>query len=290
VEKSERNKLNAILRLLDDTDPIVSESILKGLLSIGSKAIDALEKRWETEKIEEIQSKIEQYISGIHFNDCCGNLFRWQKNKKNKLIDGILLLCQFQYPGIKPEKLLSTIEKLKKELSSAMKEFSTLEKRIFALTHVLFLVHRFKLSSESALYKPSLHFINEVVHSKQAGVSVLVSLMILCQNSRLIKIEAISGPWGLLLKFSSTNPIREPYYMNVADFKTLIPESAFKQSLKGFSTEYQQHYLKPLRNHEFLAYCMDEISEVFLRNDKIQKANQFRVLASICRGHSSSSD
>ena len=77
----EKNKLNALINLLDDPDDLVFELVEKELLKEGDNIIAELEAKWESSLDENCQVRIENLIQNLQFKETKKKLHDWIKTK-----------------------------------------------------------------------------------------------------------------------------------------------------------------------------------------------------------------
>ena len=106
----DRNKINALIALLDDTDAVVVNAVTDNLLKEGISIVPHLEKAWETAVDEKIQERLEQVIHNIQFETTKHNLSEWKGHGAINVLEGACYLAQFQFPEISFDKILFKVE------------------------------------------------------------------------------------------------------------------------------------------------------------------------------------
>lgn len=105
-------KFNALIRLLDDTDPFVAEKVEGELMTMGLDAIPRLEAAWEQAEDSLIQARIEELIHSMQFNHYTGELLQWRLAGGRNLLEGWMLLTQVQYPTLNVQKYYNEVDRL----------------------------------------------------------------------------------------------------------------------------------------------------------------------------------
>src|SRR5690554_3710765 len=95
-----KKRLKALIRLLDDPDQLVYESVEKELLKADMQIIPALERQWENSIDENRQERIENIIQDLQFNHTLKLLKLWLADSSANLLDGYLVIDRFQYPDL----------------------------------------------------------------------------------------------------------------------------------------------------------------------------------------------
>lgn len=83
-------EIDALLRLIDDPDEEVYDTVQHKLLQYGSPVIPHLENLWEHSLSNYVQERIEMIIHRINFLDLKRELYAW-KNGDSDLLHGACL-------------------------------------------------------------------------------------------------------------------------------------------------------------------------------------------------------
>ncbi|MCS7085187.1 MAG: HEAT repeat domain-containing protein, partial [Bacteroidia bacterium] len=105
-------KFNALLRLLDDPDPLVAEAVERELTAIGLNAVPWLEEAWERTEDEILQTKIEETIQRIQTAHYTQKLLEWRRAGGENLFEGWWILTQIQYPTMNLDALQSELKRM----------------------------------------------------------------------------------------------------------------------------------------------------------------------------------
>ncbi|MCD6354517.1 MAG: transglutaminase family protein [Prolixibacteraceae bacterium] len=170
-----KNKLQALINLLDDPDASVFKIVEKELLKEPHSIIPVLEEKWETSFDENLQARIEDLIQNLQFKHTKKMLQNWLQSKKKDLLDGFLVVDRFQYPDVNLLAVHQKIETIKKSVWIELSNSLTLLEKTTILNHFLFNVHGFAIN-HSNLYSPQNCFLNQVLETKK-GNSVSLSIL-----------------------------------------------------------------------------------------------------------------
>ncbi len=118
--------ITALISLLDDPDEEIFSHIREKLLSYGSPVIPFLEREWEKSFESVIQTRIENIIHHIQFNDTFENLRKWVESGGKNLLSGIILIARYQYPDLDEAAILKQIERIIHEKSKRVLYVKTL--------------------------------------------------------------------------------------------------------------------------------------------------------------------
>src|SRR5262245_19246093 len=93
TEKLSRTEVDALIRLLDDTDAEIYKQIQDRLVHLGKDVIPILENAWGTSMDTIMQERIESIIHKIQFDELRHELHVWSHSDSHDLIKGALLVA-----------------------------------------------------------------------------------------------------------------------------------------------------------------------------------------------------
>ena len=130
--------ITALISLLDDPDDEIFSHIREKLLSYGSPVIPFLEREWEKSFESVIQTRIENIIHHIQFNDTFLNLKKWVESGGKDLLSGIILIARYQYPDLDEASILKQIERIKHDAWLELNPNLTALEKVRVLNHIIF--------------------------------------------------------------------------------------------------------------------------------------------------------
>ena len=98
-----KNEVNALIRLLDDSDVEIYQQIESRLIDLGKDVIPILENAWSSAMDAIMQERLESVIHKIQFDDLKHELHVWSHSGSHDLIKGAILLARYQYPELQEE-------------------------------------------------------------------------------------------------------------------------------------------------------------------------------------------
>ncbi|MCB0820707.1 MAG: transglutaminase family protein [Bacteroidetes bacterium] len=199
IEQSE-NELRAMIMLLEDPDEVIFDEIRSKLLDMGAPAIPALENVWESTFNPGLQSKIEDIIQHIQFNNVKDELRLWADSGGTDLLAGTLLIARYQYPDLDEEEVRKQIEIIKKDIWIELNPNLTAFEKINVINHVLFDVYHFT-GNTTNYHAPQNSYINNVLESKR-GNPLLLSILYSCIAQGLnIPVFGVNLPEHFILAY-----------------------------------------------------------------------------------------
>jgi hypothetical protein len=177
-----RNRLKALIDLLDDPDILVYQSVEKELLKENHNIIPVLEKKWEDSFDENCQDRIENIIRNIHFKEIKKGLKSWINAKGNNLLDGFIFIDRFQYPDLNLISINYKLEQIKKSVWIELNDSLTTLEKTTVLNHFLFNINGFSLNHDNP-GMPQNCFLNQLLDTKKGNpVSLAIFYTILARD------------------------------------------------------------------------------------------------------------
>jgi regulator of sirC expression with transglutaminase-like and TPR domain len=196
-----KNKIEVLISLLDDTDSEVVNAVTDNLLKQGNEIIPHLEKVWETTLDEKLQVRLENVIHDIQFETTKFNLINWSKGGCKNVLEGAGYLAQFQFPEIYFKDIDSKIEKIKEDIWLEISNNLTAIEKVKILNYVIFDLHKFRRNTNN-FYSPQNSFINQVLDTRK-GSPISLSIVYLAITNKLkLPVYGVNLPKNFILAYT----------------------------------------------------------------------------------------
>lgn len=170
-----KEKLYALINLLDDPDSAVFEIVEQELLKQGHEIIPALEESWENSFDEHCQERIENLIQSLQFRKTKNLIKNWLSLSEPDLLNGMILVNRFQYPDLNLLGIHQKIENLRKEIWLEFNNSLTMLEKLTILNHFLFNINGYGINHQN-INSPQNCFLNQILDSKN-GNSTSISIL-----------------------------------------------------------------------------------------------------------------
>ena len=105
------SKIQALIRLLEDPDPNIHNVVKAKLVSYGKDALPHIEHSWHTDIHDhEHQERTVEVLRHIQIDDLKIKLQKWKDSSTRDLLEGTLIISQFQFPDIDLMEIESEID------------------------------------------------------------------------------------------------------------------------------------------------------------------------------------
>jgi len=200
-DQDEVRELQALLKLMDEPDPVVYGMIRDKIQSFGPEAIPLLEDSWENVFDAALQKRIEDVIATIQFEQLKFELTNWVHFSSQDLLKGFLLISRYQYPELSEQEILQKIEQLKWDIWLELNDNLTPLEQIKVVNHVFFEIHKFGPNrvNPNALQN---FFINNVLETFRGNpISLGILYLVLC-NRLSLPVSGIDLPEHFILGYT----------------------------------------------------------------------------------------
>lgn len=279
--------INALISLLDDPDEEIFSHISEKLLSYGNLVIPFLEKEWEKSFESVIQTRIENIIHHIQFNDTFYNLKDWAKSGGSNLLSGVLLVARYQYPDLDKESVFKQIERIKHDAWLELNPNLTALEKVRVLNHIIFEVHGFS-GNTTNFHAPQNSYINNVLESKRGNPLSLSILYTIIAQSLEIPIYGVNLPEHFILAYATEKtdlpvPINSKdekvmFYINPFSKGTVFGKNEVDSFLRQLKVKTIPTFYEPCSNIDMIRRLVNNLSFAYEKLGYPDKVKDIRKL------------
>lgn len=287
---NDEKSIKALISLIDDPDNEVFEHVRDKLLSYGTNAIPYLEHSWEEDNFGLIfQSRIEQIIHEIQFEEVKSQLHSWTLSEKD-LLRGAIIIAKYQYSGLNEQLIHDTINQIRKDIWLEFNNKQTAFEQIKIFNKIFFGTHHFHGDSKH-FHSPMNSFINTVIESRKGNpLSISLVYSVIAQSLGL-PIYGVNLPNHFILAYIDENGsslfLNEPneygvlFYINPFSKGSILDAKAIKEFLDGLKLPYNREYFEPCSNTAILKRMITNLISSFQQVGNAEKVEELKVLRNI---------
>lgn len=274
------SELKAMISLLDDPDQEIFQQIEYNLITCGPEVIPFLEQEWEQSFDVLLQTRIEDIIEKIQFDQITNELQLWKIHNQSDLLEGLLIINRYQYPSMDEDQVYFTLAELKRDAwFHMMYDMSPLEK-VKLLNNVIF--REFGLSGNTTDYHaPSNSFIQKVLESKKGNPISLACVYILVAEKLDIPIYGVNLPKHFVLAYMDQEATDEPkvlFYINVFNRGQIMKEQDIVSFLRQLNLPISQDYTLPCSNIAILRRVLRNLISAYETQGNLSKKQGIELL------------
>jgi hypothetical protein len=283
----ESTEIKALLKLIDDPDEEVYQSVSHKLASFGKDIIPNLEQIWEVDSNESTQTRIESLIHRLHFQDLTVELERWKKEESHSLLSGAIIAAKYHYPDIQTHTILQQIEKLRRNIWLELNMHLTSMERIHVFNSIFYSYSRH--TGVPIDYSMPEHFlINKTLESKTGNsVSNGILYLILCQLLD-IPVFAVRIPNHFILAYIDhlnfdVNPTAHTlssigFFIDPLSGQLYSPLDV-QHYIQKHEIAMDEQFLTPLTNPGLIGHLLMELSKCFENDKNLYKMEELQELS-----------
>jgi regulator of sirC expression with transglutaminase-like and TPR domain len=268
------SKFNALLKLLDDTDPTVQTQVENEFYNQGAEVLHQLEEASETTDNADLQSRIEALISRIQLGRFSDELLQWRKNGGEDLLEGWLLVTQTGNPTLNPQKYKSAVSRLTHrtwlQLNNGM---SDLEK-LCVINKLLFGLEGYNGNYLRPM-QPENNYLNELIDSKQGNSLSLSTLYSLLARELNIPLQIVNFHGYFALRYYTE---QSHFYIDAFNKGLFFTPHQVERFLDKMELHSNVLSYKPLSRIYVVLQLIESLIMNYEQDEQHEEANRFRRL------------
>jgi regulator of sirC expression with transglutaminase-like and TPR domain len=282
-----QQELNALIRLLDDTDEEVFQQIESRIVNYGKDVIPILENVWGKALDALMQQRIESIIHKIQMETLQHELRVWAETGCTDLIRGAILVARYQYPDLNEEQLLLHLEKIKRDAWLEMNESLTAMEQVRVMNKVFFDIHGFSGNTQN-YHAPQNSFINVALESKKGNPLMLSIIYMEVARSAGLPVFGINLPEHFVLGYrddqnvlpmdSGEEPTRILFYINPFSKGDIFGRKEINAFLKQLKIQRDKSYFEPCSNREMLQRLVRNLMNSYHKLGYLEKVSELEQL------------
>ena len=284
-------EITALLRLIDDPDSEVYDTVATQLMNYGKEIIPNLEQLWEVTVDEDVQERIELLIHRVHFHDLQQDFAEWSSASHPELLRGAILVARFQFPDLNVPAILTQFDKIRRNVWLEMNNYLTPIEQVNVFNSILY--NYYKLQGHELTERdPKYFFINQVLESKQGNsYSIGVLFLALCEILD-IPIFAVDVPRQFIFAYIDTlhsflSPDGEGV-QQIQFYVDPISGMVYTQAdvdtyLSKINAQERENYFTPMLTKRIIYKMMEELSLCYRYRKEDQKADEIQQLMELLK-------
>lgn len=291
----ERNRIKALINLLDDPNQEIFDSVESELMKAEVEIVPELEKAWEEHPDGIFQHRIENIIHSLQFRDVKKRFRAWVAFNGEDLLTGAWLVARYQYPELTFEEIDEVISKLRKDVWLELNEHLTALEKARILNHILFDVHGFSRNNSNFL-SPQNSFICDVLDTRK-GNPISLSIIYSSIANRLgLPVYGVNLPKNFILAYmdhpdpmlkkESDNESSVLFYINPINKGAILGRKEIEHFIKQQKLELRNSYFEPCSNLDIIRRVLNNLVLGYEHTGQLVKIEEIRELIGIMDEHS----
>jgi regulator of sirC expression with transglutaminase-like and TPR domain len=283
--KVENKELLALIRLLDEPDEKVFETIREKIFSFGTEAIPPLEYAWENSFNPDIQHRIEDIIHMIQKERLKLDLIKWSSDINQDLLSGYMLVSRFQYPDLSQESIIKKVGQISQDVWLELNSNLTGLEKVKVINHIMYDINHFS-GSVSNMASPENYYINNLLDNKKGSPLALSLLYIIIAQSLKVHIRGVDLPRHFVLAYLDEPSSQDKlptiddvlFYINPFNKGAVFTKNEISLFIKQLKLEPKESYYMPCDNPTIIRRLMNELIYIYEKSGNIEKAEDLKEL------------
>ncbi|MBE8720190.1 transglutaminase-like domain-containing protein [Sphingobacterium pedocola] len=274
-------ELKALISLLDDPDSEIFSQVEQHLVTCGPEVIPLLEESWEASFDVLSQTRIENIIHRIQFDQIKHELQLWKISNSDDLLEGLLIINRYQYPALDEDVVHFQIAELRRNAwYHLMYDMSPVEK-VKLLNNVLF--REFGLSGNTTNYHdPQNSFIHKVLESKKGNPITLSCIYAIVAQKLDIPIYGINLPKHFVVAYIDNEAENVPlFYINIFNRGQIMKQEDIFSFLKQLNLPPSDDYILPCSNLAIVKRVLRNLMTAYENQGNTEKKDEVALLLQI---------
>ena len=276
-------EIDALIRLLDDSDTEVYGQIRDRLLNYGKNAIPFLENAWGGSLDALLQNRIEEGIHDIQFDDLKRELRVWVETGGMDLLRGALLIARYQYPDLQEETVRHQLETIRRDAWLEMNDNLTALEQVHVLNRIFFEIHGFSGNTQH-YHAPQNSFVNIALETHKGNPLMLSILYMEVANAAGIPIYGVNLPEHFILCYKENADLSAGitgkilFYINPFSKGDIFNQKEIEQFLQQLKITPDSSYYVPCSNIAMIQRLIRNLMNSYQKLGYLEKVNELEKL------------
>ena len=271
----DERELGALVSLLEDEDKEILNHVEDKLLSMGTQVIPFLEKEWMKNSLNpDVRNKIEDIIHVLQYDLLKDKLLNWKAEGAEDLLEGMMLISNYQYPDLNIKFLKRKFEQFYYEAWKEFKNEMGPVDQIKVLNDIMFNKLKFRPNSKN-FHAPSNSMINVVLESKKGNpLSLCVIYMLIAQRLKL-PVFGVNLPNLFILTYKTDST---QFYINVFNNGLIFSTEDIDNYIDQLNLSKSDIVYQPCSNIDIVVRALRNLIAAFDKLGEYKKADDVKEL------------
>ena len=278
-------EIQAMTNLLDDPDMNIYVQIEQQLIGIGHKVLPQLENIWNHSNNHLVQTRIEDIIDHINFNQILDEYNVWKSLGNPDLIDALSILNKLQHPLVNCHPFYQSIEEKTKEIWLEFNENLTSFELVNVLNKILFDFWGFKSvhdNDDSAFHQ---HFFSNLMDTKIGNQYSIACLYLILADKLKLPIYPVLLEDQVILAYVKSNKLPGDikveevlFYINPNEDGIMFDENSIKSWIVKHNLEINDRFYLPVSNKDLVNAYIQRMKLGYEQTNHERRANFLKSL------------
>lgn len=285
-------EITALLRLIDDPDAEVYDTVASKLFNYGKEIIPNLEQLWEVTADEAVQERIEMLIHRVHFHDLEQDFLEWSNRKQPELLAGAILVARYQFPELNVPAILKQFDQIRRNVWLELNNYLTPLEQVNVFNSIIYNFYKL-VGHELTEREPKHFFINQVLESKQGNTYTIGILFLALCEILDVPVFAVDLPRQFIFAYIDTLhsffSVDDKGQQHIQFYIDPVNGMIYTQTdvdnyLRKINANNREQYFTPLNNKRIIYKMLEELSLCYRYRREEYKADEIQQLMRLLQG------
>lgn len=283
-------EIKAMLKLLDDEDENIYQSIERHFLEMGREIIPRLEEYWSNSFDAVLQSRIEKLVHKIQFESLKNDLHFWHTTESDDLLKGLIIISRYQYPDLKEQTIKNQLNEISGAIASQLDYHLIPTERIKIFNQVFYNIYGFNGNTVN-FHAPQNSFINTVLESKKGSPILLCAIYSILATENNLPVFGVNIPEHFILCYKDS--FAEPehhytypeyyilFYINAFSKGNIFSKTDIDTFLQKLNLQPQKSFYVPCTNTDIIKRILRNLHYSFTKSGDAQSVHEIEQLLTL---------
>lgn len=260
----DEKEIDSLIKLLDDPDAEVFQHVEQKLIMMGPEVIDRLETVWGESFDVMLQSRIENLIHKIQFEDVLQELELWKLSGSFDLLQGLIIVNKYQYPDVDEQKIINQIEAIKRDAWLDMIYSMSAVEKVRLLNNILYNAHGFS-GNTSNYHDPQNSYVGQVLETHKGNPILLACIYSIVAQKLDIPIYGVNLSKHFILAYTEDHtPVENKdgilFYINAFNRGQIFGRHDVVAFLKQLNLAPNDDFVLPCSNVDIITRVLRNLT------------------------------
>ena len=275
----DEQEFKALVSLLDDEDSEVVNMVETKIRSLGESIIPFLESEWEQSFDPVVQSRIEDLIHELQFEQVKVRLDEWRASGGEDLLEGMWIVATYQYPDLELDKIRQELEQIYYDVWVEFQPNLHPFDQVKIINSVVFNKLRFAPNTKN-FHSPGNSMINVILESKKSNPIGLCVVYQLIAQKLGMPVQGVNLPNLFILTYKEAE---NQFYINAFNRGVIFSRDDIDNYLEHLKMPPKPSFFEPTDNVNIVKRVLRNLMQSFEHlgdYDKLDEIKQLFVVAS----------
>ncbi|HWK56629.1 MAG TPA: transglutaminase-like domain-containing protein [Parapedobacter sp.] len=271
-------EIDSLIKLLDDPDAEVFQHVEQKLIMMGPEVIGRLEMVWGQSFDVMLQTRIENLIHKIQFEDVLQELELWKLSGSFDLLQGLIIVNKYQYPDVDEQKIINQIEAIKRDAWLDMIYSMSAVEKVRLLNNILYNVHGFS-GNTSNYHDPQNSYVGQVLETHKGNPILLACIYSIVAQKLDIPIYGVNLPKHFILAYTEDHtPVENKdgilFYINAFNRGQIFGRHDVVAFLKQLNLAPNDDFVLPCSNVDIITRVLRNLTTSYSQAGNAAKTDE----------------